>query len=634
MIVKMAKIRILGPKSQLTPVLDLLQELGAIHIESKPPDVLRMEEIQVVRRFTVEEITQQTKATLEALLNQVKKILLALPHPSETHGYGPAHPPLEAGEASLQKLTDQLKPIVSRVESLVGKRKVHEDELSLLARYEKILQVLSPLISMVRESHDLEFMGLAIQAEQRHVIPILEQALSRLTGGHYEIFYREVDKETLAGLLVFPKTSAAQVKALLWGENIGELRLPASITNKPLGEALKITLRKRLELPERIRKLDRELAELSQRWYGMLEQLRRWLENKIEQIMVSASFYETKMTFIIYGWIPQTALSKLQEHLGTEFQSRVIVEQLLVEKSEEDRIPVTLSNPSLIHPFEIFTRVLPLPRYGTIDPTPFIAAFFPLFFGMIIGDIGYGLILLIAAVLARKRYRLNPLIGDLALICSWAAASSVLWGIAYGEFFGDLGERWGLHPVFFNRMEDLMKTLFIAVAMGVVHILLGIGLGIFTALRQGRRHEMIAKFTGLVLVVAFLTMMSGILGWLPRTSIPISLTVILASLPVLILGGGPSAAMELHNLVNILSYLRLMGIGVASVSLAFAANQVGELMGNVFLGILMGSILHTVNLGFGIFSPTIQSLRLHYVEFFENFFQGGGCEYRPFQKLT
>jgi V/A-type H+-transporting ATPase subunit I len=129
-------------------------------------------------------------------------------------------------------------------------------------------------------------------------------------------------------------------------------------------------------------------------------------------------------------------------------------------------------------------------------------------------------------------------------------------------------------------------------------------------------------------------MMAGILGWLPRASIPIGLTVVLASLPVLILGGGPSAVMELHNLVNILSYLRIMGIGVASVALAFAANKLGSLVDNLALGILIGVVLHTINLVFGIVSPTIQSLRLHYVEFFENFFQGGGCEYKPFKRIA
>ncbi len=633
MIVKMAKIRIVGSKTHLTPVLNLLQELGAVQIESKLPEVRRMDEIRLVRRFTVEEVTQQTREALEALLDQVKKILLMLPIPSETKGRESSYLPLEASQDFLEKVTKQLKPVRTRAETLVGKRKVHEDELSLLARYEKVLQALTPLVSKAEESRDLEYMGLVIQTKERYVIQNLEEALTRLTGGRYGILYAEVDKETMAGLLVFPKEDAAKVKSLLLEENIGKLRLPASIMDKPLDEALKIILRKQMQLPEKIKKADRELAEISRRWHGKLEQLRRWLENKIEQILVSASFYETQMTFIIYGWIPEKAFPKLQERLRTDFEDRVVLEQLPIEESERDQIPVTLSNPAWICPFEIFTRILPLPRYGTIDPTPFIATFFPLFYGIIIGDIGYGLILLISALLVRKRYGSNSFIRDFTAIFSWAAFSSILWGVAYGEFFGDLGEQLGLRPLFLNRMENFLETLFFVLAVGVVHILVGIGLGILTAIRHRKRQEIIAKFTGLALVLSFLAMMAGILGFLPKAAIPVSLAVVLASLPVLLIGGGPSAAMEIHNLVNILSYLRILGIGVASVSLAFAANKLGSLMGNVFLGTLIAMILHAINLAFGVISPAIQSLRLHYVEFFENFFQGGGREYRPFQKL-
>jgi V/A-type H+-transporting ATPase subunit I len=107
----------------------------------------------------------------------------------------------------------------------------------------------------------------------------------------------------------------------------------------------------------------------------------------------------------------------------------------------------------------------------------------------------------------------------------------------------------------------------------------------------------------------------------------------MATLLLLFILGGARAAMELHNVVNILSYLRLMGIGVASAALAFAANTLGGLVGNVVLGVMIGLLFHFINLMFGIFSSTIQSLRLHYVEFFENFFQPGGREYRPFKRV-
>jgi V/A-type H+-transporting ATPase subunit I len=634
MILLMTRIRIVGPKTLLGPIIDRLQQEGAVHIESRPADVKRIEEIPIVRRFTVQEVSRLTKETLDKLLEQVKRLLLMLPPGESGPDAVPSLIPLDVDDRSLKRLLDQIGPIAERVESLVTKRKIHADELSLLTRYEKVIQTLAPLIAKVEESLDLEYMGLVLQARERGVIPALQTAMARLTGDRYELFTSEVDEETLAGLLVFPKAGAAQVKTLLWEENIGELRLPASITDKPLNEAVRIILRKRIEIPEKIRRLDGELGRLSRRWSADLRALRQWLENRIEQILVSESFYETRMAFLIYGWIPQNRRPRLEERLMTEFGGRVLIEELPVEEEEKDRIPVALRNRPWIRPFEIFTRVLPLPRYGTIDPTPFIAAFFPLFFGIIIGDIGYGLILLAAAYFLRIRYRTNRFLSDVGCIFTWAASSSIVWGCLYGELFGDLGERLGLHPLLINRMEDFLTTLFFAVGVGVVHILLGIGLGVYTAVRRGRRREIIAKTTGMVLVAAFLVMLCGTLGWLPHPSTAVGLAIVLLSLPVLILGGGPSAAMEIHNLVNLLSYLRLMGIGVASVALAFAANTLGSLTGNLVLGILVAALLHAVNLVFGVFSPTIQSLRLHYVEFFENFFEGGGVEYRPFKRVT
>ena len=637
MIAKMAKIRIIGPKTLLPTVIETLQDRGVVHIESKPAEIGRLAaEIPVIRAFAIEEGGRKRREELERRLDQVKKILLFLPAAPAPRARrldegGPAR---VWDPAALLKAPQRLETIAARAEALVGKRKVHEDERSLLARYEKSLQALAPLIAMVRESRDLESVGLVIQAKEREVLPLLDQALAKLTGAHYEIFYREVDEETLAGLLVFPKEKGAPVKALLLEKNIGELRLPASVSDKPLGEALRIILRKRETLPEKIKRIDLELGALSRRWRGALRRLQQSLEGEIARILVSASFFETRMTFLIYGWVPQQALPPLREEIEKRFGGEVMVERLPVAKSEEEEIPVLLRNVPLIRPFERFTRLLPLPRYGTIDPTPFIALFFPLFFGMIIGDIGYGLILLVAALLIRKRARTDSFIGNLAEIFLWAAASAIIWGIAYGELFGNLGERFGVRPLLFNRMEDFLEILFFSLAVGAAHILLGIGLGLFIFIRSGRRREAMTKLIGLFLLAAFSLALAGMTGLVSRSAIFIGLAGLLVGFPLLIAQGGASAAMELHNLVNILSYLRIMGIGVASVALAFAANKLSSLAPHPALGVLIGVSLHAINLAFCVVSPTIQSLRLHYVEFFENFFQGGGREYRPFKRTA
>lgn len=636
MIVEMAKVRILGPRSLLPGVVDLLQNSGDLHIESKPRDLPEVQsEIPVIRRHVLKGDAQRTREMLESSLDKIRKLLMVLPAAPGTAGPGGgigfAAPSSPGDEAPLRSLLAQLDPVATRVETILGERKMLEDEFSLFSRYEKVLKVLAPLIAVVRESSDLACTGLLLQARDRGAADLLEQALSRLTDDHYEILFREVDKETLAGLLVFPAEKSSEAKALLWEKNIGELRLPSSVADKPVGEALEIILRKQDEIPRRIKELDAELAEISARWRGMLEESRLWLENGIEKALASDSFFETRLTFLLYGWIPLEKLERLRKSLAAVYGEAVIMERLPIGKSEEEQVPVSISNSPLIRPFEIFTRILPLPRYRTIDPTPYVALFFPLFYGIIIGDVGYGLLLLAIASLVKLRYGADRFIADVTTVFSWAALSATLWGIAYGELFGDLGGRLGLRPLFLHRMGDFTETILFALGIGVAHIILGIALGIRTALKGGERGEAVARAAGLAMVMAFLAAMAGALGKAPPAFAYAGLAVIAASLPVMIVSAGPSSVMKFHNIVNIFSYLRIMGIGVASVALAYTANRIVTLVPWTALGILAGVTLHAVNLAFCVLSPTIQALRLHYVEFFENFFSGGGRAYKPFK---
>ncbi len=634
MIVEMAKVRIVGPKTVLMPVLDFLQGEGLVHFESRPGEVKRSNHFPLVRKLTVEQLTSQARDQLDLLLERVRRILLVLPPLEGEVPTGGGMVPVDLQPETLKKTGEGLESLSNRIDKLVSKRKTYLDDLSLLKRYQKVLKVLYPMIKRVRKSRDLEYTGLVIHDHERIVIRNLEAALKKLTGRSYELFYEEVDADTLAALLVLPKEEMSRVRGVLLEENIGRLRLPPSITEKPLAEGIRIIIRKQKELPGRIARIERELEELSRRWFFRLEVFRRWLEDNIGQILVSSSFYETKKTFLIFGWIPLNRFSSLGSRLEDRFNRTVVLEKLDVARSELVKTPVTLKNYSWVRPYQIFTRLLPLPRYGTVDPTPFIAVFFPLFFGMIVGDIGYGLVIILLSYLVQRRFPVHPFICEITRVFRIAGLSAILWGIAFGELFGNLGERLGIHPLLFNRMEDFISTLYLALGLGLIHILLGIGLGIYTALRQGERRELISKLSGLVLLIGFIGIIGGSSMVFPEWTVSIGAVLVLLGLPALILGGGISGVMELHNLVNVMSYLRLMGIGVASVALAFAANTLGGLTGNLLLGILVGGLLHLINIVFAIFSPAIQSLRLHYVEFFENFFKGGGTEYRPFKRST
>ncbi len=236
------------------------------------------------------------------------------------------------------------------------------------------------------------------------------------------------------------------------------------------------------------------------------------------------------------------------------------------------------------------------------------------------------------AILARRKWADMGWVRDLATVLLPSSLLAILFGVAYGEFFGALGERFGIHPIVVNRMDSFIPLLGFMLVVGWVHLCLGVSLGLATAIKYKDSRQAAVKICGLILLGSLAFFLGGIFGWIGAPVLLGAAAVALMSVIGLFYWGGGSGAMELHNVVNVLSYLRLMGIGAASAALAFAANTLGGLTGSLILGALVGGMLHGINLVFGIFSPAIQSLRLHYVEFFENFLERGGREYRPFKK--
>lgn len=631
MIEPMAKILLACPRALMDRVTAILQGTGVLHIESAPPEVLRIP----LRRQTMDESAARRKADLERMSEELRRLLLLLPNvpPHERTGRAITSP-AELTDGAVRRLSRILREVGSRVDYLTGRLKECEDELALLSRYEKALDALAPFLSLIQESEELDYLGLTIEENQSRdsaILPLLRELMAGVTENRYELFHARLDERSLAILLVFPKAGAERIKGLLWEEGINELRLPASVSDKPLGQALRIVLKKKVDLPLQAQQLRAQLADLARRWRRELARSCEAVARRLEQIEAAACFYQTELATLIFGWIPRRSLPALASRIEQEFAGNVVIEESPIGRSEWAAVPVVLQNPGFLKPFEVLTRLIALPRYGSIDPTPYLAFFFPLFYGLILGDAGYGLLIAGALVTVRYRYGRQPLVRDLSFVLLLASGSSIFFGLLFGELFGELGERVGLHPLL-NRMEAFLPLLYISVGIGTFHIVLGITLGVVWAWRQGAWHEVLTKLGGLLLVLAFVGLLAGMAGLLPRQWVTFGLTGLCLSLPIIFVFGGARGAMELHNLVNVFSYLRLMGIGVASAALAFAANKLGGMAGNLFLAIAIGGTLHAVNLVFGMFSPAIQSLRLHYVEFFENFFAPGGRPYRPFKR--
>jgi V/A-type H+-transporting ATPase subunit I len=284
-----------------------------------------------------------------------------------------------------------------------------------------------------------------------------------------------------------------------------------------------------------------------------------------------------------------------------------------------------------VRPFQLLLALVPLPRYGSVDPTPFLAFFFPLFFGLVLGDVAFGVLGIGVALLVRARGWGGALGRDVAAVALACSASALVFGVLFGEALGELGTHVGLHPLVIHRGTAVMAFLGMAVAIGAAHVVLGMVLGVASSLRAGHRRHAIGRAAKLGLLLSGGAAIGALAGALPAAALWPCLGALAVCLATAMVADGFLAALELVlALGNVLSYARLMALGLASVMLAEVANLVATTLDPAPVGLAFAVLLHAVNFSLGLISPTVAALRLHYVEFFEKFYDEGGAPYRPF----
>jgi V/A-type H+-transporting ATPase subunit I len=358
---------------------------------------------------------------------------------------------------------------------------------------------------------------------------------------------------------------------------------------------------------------------------------------RLDQLIAMGHLGATAHTFVIAGWVPVTKLEDVRREIAAIGEGEVVLELAPIDDSDEP--PVLMENRRPARPFEALVSLLSAPRYGSLDPTTLMMIFLPLFFGMMLGDIVYGGLVMAGALYLRHRFRVSsPSVSEFGRIFVLAAGWAIVWGIVYGELLGDLGHRWfGLEPLWINREDALEPLLIFAVAVGVAHISLGLLLGVWSAMRRHDRKGLSNSIGTLLALVGLLLIVGAAMGRVPTGFMTPAVATVVVGLVLMIALEGPmgllTGPLELMGTIgNVLSYLRIAAIGIASVYLARVANELGAL-GPVWIGVIVAALFHALNLALGTFSPAIQALRLHYVEFFGKFYEGGGTAFQPFGSL-
>lgn len=420
-------------------------------------------------------------------------------------------------------------------------------------------------------------------------------------------------------------------------------------------------------IPTRLSEIDGQLAQLAKEHASNVFVLTNTLENRMAQLDADAKFGYTEYASVITGWVPATEVQHFQMTLMSEFPG--IIFQQDNSHVDHNEIPVALVEPGFAKPYKVFLDAFGTPKHGAIDPVPVISIFFPIFFGIIVGDIGYGLIVLTAVLWGYSGFPgIKPLgrvskregVRNALAIVRDGAIFSILFGIFFGEIFGyafaqegTILENFPNHvPVLgifewpFHRVDLAIDLLNITVVIGYIMVTLGFTFGMIMAVRHGHTNHLVEKIGLFMALIGFSLVVANLMGltlW-GLSEVPeifwVGIGIAAVGIFLAARSGGMQAAMEsISPFIHVLSFARVMGFALAGAVLAGLINQLFgtfTAMGiiGIILGIFVAFALHAFNLVLHVFEGSIQSARLHWVEFFGKFIltEFGGKKYEPFKE--
>jgi V/A-type H+-transporting ATPase subunit I len=649
----MARVEIIGPKGLFFDVVSMIHDQGKLHIEDLTK---KIQEGQVpLNRMEVVDDKLKDREQMEDLLIRVRSILKAL----DRGGAKPDSAAMKAeydrlGALDPSELSDEVGKVIAEVEdrtaSLAAAHTDLESEMALLARYEPILQKIQPLASKIVTTGAYDSVALMFERRYKGALEALKEELDKITHKQYEVVSTDVDENTTVAIVVFGRQFSDPVHKFLAMENINQIRLPDEFEDMPFDAAYAEVKNRRMNLPQELESIRVELDEMSGTWMMRLHAIRDVLIDRTAEIEAIPKFGRTEYAFVINGWMPVDDVPALRTAIHERWGDDIIIQQSEIKEAEYADTPVAIRNNPRIEPFQKLLGVYGTPRYGTVDPTLFLFIFYPLFFGMIVGDIGYGLIMLGIVVWLRFKFKQNAMIQVATSILGPAATMVIAFGFLYGEFFGDLlGHHLGFIQEInllgldlpFNRVELVIPFMLVAIAVGVVHVLLGLGVGVVNAIRTKNKHHLwekggiLAFLVGIALAIVFsLPIVTGAMGtWSVMGQIAFA-AIAFGGFIFALRGGKVMGAIELiESVAHMASYIRIMAVGLAGAIFADAVNGiVADMMSLPILAIIVGVLLHSLNFVIAAFSPTIHALRLNFLEFFGKFYETGNQQYSPFTK--
>ena len=638
-IAKMSKVMLIAPTDKQNDLLDAIQELQSLEVTSlDQAKELFTENSIALQEVDTEEMNalQQKFEGIHAAITFVEKnqkqpsLIQKLKTPKEQFTLSELQKEVQSWDADA---------LVEHVESIRTTLRKKDEKLKELREKEALLRKWSVLDfypkDIFKHPYTKTKMGTIPQATDNAYLEGLKQ--SELISVH-EVYHT---REEIGLLVTYPRKAQQAAK-----EELAKAHF--SIVWYAFEEAPSVELEKNLKAQQAVVEAKKKVLEDLQEEKDLLRQLQLSAEvtyNELQKEQAKNELVNGQHVFVLQGWLTTKAVDAVEVQLKDKLgEGEYVFLPLEIAEEEYEEVPTVLENNTFLQPFENLTEMYGLPKYGELDPTPYTAPFYLVFFGMMAADLGYGALLWLGTFIMLKFFHFDKGMNRNLKFFHLLSYPVMIWGIVFGSAFGaDLP----FQPL--SLSKDLITIMILSIIFGVIQIMVGLSLGAYSNLKKKAYTDAytshlgwLAIITGIILYVLGSMVLN--ISWIATIGSSIAIIAAVAIVVVTVLtsenkwGGLASGLYNLYGIsgyvADVVSYTRLMALAVSGGSIASAFNMlVGFLppVARFTAGIFLIVALQGLNIFLSFLGAYVHGLRLQFVEFFGKFYDGGGHALKPFK---